>query len=119
MAWAVGTALLLTAVLVVGDGDRTGSLLHTAGVWTIVLVVDAVVSLSYSLSPRKAPASDPPRGRRPLTPRGRQCREPTDSKLASWRILSLSPRALRSRRSSVGSAKSRLSWAATTGCTSA
>jgi hypothetical protein len=60
LAWAVGVALMLAAVALVGDAERTRPLLQTAGVWTLVLAIDFVVSFSYTLSPR-APG---PRGGR-------------------------------------------------------
>ena len=104
-AWATGCALIEAAVVLVGDPDRTEALAGIAGVWTIVLVVDGIISLSYTLSPRKP--------RRPG-----QCSEPASSNAPSWRTLSLIPRDFRSRRISLGRAKSRLSSAATTGCTS-
>ena len=53
LAWAVGTALMLLAWLVVGDPDRTEQLLQTAALWTLVLVIDGIVSLSYTVSPRR------------------------------------------------------------------
>ncbi|MDX6744937.1 hypothetical protein [Actinocorallia sp. A-T 12471] len=52
IAWAVGSALLTTAVWYVDDPARTGSLTQLAGLWTLVLAIDAVVSLSYTVRPR-------------------------------------------------------------------
>jgi hypothetical protein len=54
VAWAVGAALLLAGVAVVGDADRTEALAQTAGVWTLVLAIDFLVSFSYTLFPRRA-----------------------------------------------------------------
>jgi len=45
LAWSVGVSLLGAGVLLVGDLDRTMVLLQFAGLWTIVLAVDTVVSL--------------------------------------------------------------------------
>ncbi|GAB2852174.1 hypothetical protein GCM10022221_59450 [Actinocorallia aurea] len=59
LAWAVGCGLLLGAVQFVGDASRTGSLLHIATVWTVVLAVDALVSLSYTFSPRPEREKEP------------------------------------------------------------
>lgn len=53
-AWAVGCALLLGAVALVGDASRTQTLLGMAGVWTLVLAIDGVISFSYTLWPRRA-----------------------------------------------------------------
>ena len=52
LAWAVGASLLLAGVAVVGDAARTEALLQTAGVWTLVLAIDFLVSFSYTLHPR-------------------------------------------------------------------
>lgn len=54
LAWAVGCGLLLLAIVVIGDPDRTGALQQTALAWTLVLVIDAVISWSYSLWPKRA-----------------------------------------------------------------
>ncbi len=53
LAWAIGSSLMLAGVAVVGDGDRTAALLQTAGVWTLVLTIDFLVSFSYTLFPRR------------------------------------------------------------------
>lgn len=52
VAWAIGVGLLLGGVALVGDADRTAALLQTAGLWTLILVVDFLVSFSYTLFPR-------------------------------------------------------------------
>ena len=54
LAWAVGCALLLGGVALVGDPDRTRALTGIAQGWTIVLAVDFLWSFSYTLWPRKA-----------------------------------------------------------------
>jgi hypothetical protein len=54
LAWAIGVSLLLAGVAVVGDADRTEALLETAGLWTLVLGVDFLVSFSYTLFPRRS-----------------------------------------------------------------
>ena len=56
LAWAVGGALLLLGVLLVGDAQRTSAFVETAGLWTVVLLVDGVWSLSYSAWPRRVEA---------------------------------------------------------------
>lgn len=55
LAWAVGCALLLLAVVVVGDPGRTGALMHVVQLWTLVLVIDGIISLSYTIRPRREP----------------------------------------------------------------
>lgn len=51
-AWVVGCGLLALAVVLVGDAERTAALWGTARLWTLVLVVDGVISLSYTVRPR-------------------------------------------------------------------
>ena len=51
-AWAVGSALLGLGVLVVGDLERTQALVNVAALWTLVLVIDFLISFSYTLRPR-------------------------------------------------------------------
>jgi len=53
LAWAIGCALLLLAWLLVGDADRGERLLQTAQLWSLVLVIDGIVSWSYTFSPRR------------------------------------------------------------------
>ena len=53
LAWAIGSGLMLVGVAVVGDADRTQALLQTAGVWTLILAIDFLVSFSYTLFPRR------------------------------------------------------------------
>jgi len=55
LAWAVGSALVVLAWLLVGDPGRSERLLQTAQLWTLVLVIDGVVSWSYTFSPRPEP----------------------------------------------------------------
>ncbi|MEO5874431.1 MAG: hypothetical protein ABIS86_06285 [Streptosporangiaceae bacterium] len=52
LAWAIGCGLLGLAILVVGDAARTEALGRVAGLWTVVLVVDALISVSYTVWPR-------------------------------------------------------------------
>ena len=52
-AWAVGGALLLGGVVLVGDPDRTGALAAMARAWTVVLAIDFLWSFSYTLWPRR------------------------------------------------------------------
>ena len=52
LAWSVGCLLLLGGVALVGDLERSGALLHIAGVWTLVLAIDFAISFSYALVPR-------------------------------------------------------------------
>jgi hypothetical protein len=54
LAYAIGAALLLTGIAVVGDAGRTEALLHVLRVWSAVLAIDFAVSFSYSLRPSRA-----------------------------------------------------------------
>ncbi len=45
LAWTVGVALLGGAVLLVGDLDQTEALVSMAEVWTVVLVIDGLITL--------------------------------------------------------------------------
>lgn len=56
LAWAVGCALLMLVVAVVGDPDRTQALLRIAQLWTLVLVIDGIISLSYTIHPKRTPS---------------------------------------------------------------
>ncbi len=53
VAWATGTGLLGLGVLLVGDLDRTQTLLDVAALWTLVLAIDFLISFSYTLWPRR------------------------------------------------------------------
>ncbi len=59
VAWAVGCTLMLLAVVAIGDPTRTEIFLRTASIWTVVLVVDGLFSWSYTVFPKKPPASSP------------------------------------------------------------
>ena len=45
-------SLLGLGILVVGDLDRTQALASMAALWTLILAIDFVISLSYTLWPR-------------------------------------------------------------------
>jgi hypothetical protein len=46
--------VLAVFTALVGDLDRTAPLWAVMGPWTVALVVDFVVSFSYTVAPRKA-----------------------------------------------------------------
>lgn len=52
LAWAIGCALLVGAVALIGDFDRTRVLTEIARLWTVVLGIDFIWSFSYTLWPR-------------------------------------------------------------------
>ena len=57
LAYAIGAGLLLAAIALVADAERTEALLQMLRVWTLVLAIDFLVSFSYSLWPRRSPAA--------------------------------------------------------------
>jgi hypothetical protein len=52
LAYAIGAGLLVAAIGLVADADRTEALLQMLRVWTLVLAIDFLVSFSYTLWPR-------------------------------------------------------------------
>ena len=54
LAYAVAAATLGLFTLLVGDVSRTGPLWQPMGTWAVVLVVDFLISFSYTLFPRRA-----------------------------------------------------------------
>lgn len=58
-AYAVGSALLGGAVLLVGDAVRTAAFVDTWRLWSLVVAVDAVISLSYTVAPRRTDVGAP------------------------------------------------------------
>ncbi|GAB2673403.1 hypothetical protein ACFQWB_09455 [Paenibacillus thermoaerophilus] len=53
-AWAIGCAILLGMIWLVGDAGRTAALSGWLRLWTIVLAVDFLWSFSYLIWPKKA-----------------------------------------------------------------
>jgi hypothetical protein len=56
LAYATAAVVLGVFTLLVGDVGRTAPLWAVMWPWTIALVVDFVVSFSYTVAPRKEPA---------------------------------------------------------------
>lgn len=52
LAYAVGAAVMGLFTLLVGDYARTAPMWGPMGVWSVVVVVDFLISFSYTLSPR-------------------------------------------------------------------
>ncbi|MGD9570606.1 MAG: hypothetical protein AB7V62_01820 [Thermoleophilia bacterium] len=59
LAWGVGAGLIGLAVLAAGDIGRTAAMWQLLGVWTVVLVIDFVVSFTYTLWPRGGRSAAP------------------------------------------------------------
>ncbi|MFK4344547.1 MULTISPECIES: hypothetical protein [unclassified Paenibacillus] len=53
LGWVIGNALLLAIIVYVDDPQRTVSLEGIMSTWAIVLVIDFIVSFSYTLAPKK------------------------------------------------------------------
>ncbi|GGD96179.1 hypothetical protein [Paenibacillus nasutitermitis] len=52
IAWMIGCALLLGMILMVNAEERTSSLMHVIQLWTLILVIDFLISFSYTLWPK-------------------------------------------------------------------
>ena len=53
VAYATGSLLIGAAVVLVGDAARTVAFVDTWRLWSLVVAVDALVSLSYTVAPRR------------------------------------------------------------------
>jgi hypothetical protein len=53
LAWAIGSAILLGMVALIGDEERTRALVGTFRLWSAVLGIDFLISFSYTLFPRR------------------------------------------------------------------
>jgi hypothetical protein len=54
LAYALGAAFLGMFTLIAGGMDRAAPLWGVMGTWSVVLVIDFVISFSYTLMPRKS-----------------------------------------------------------------
>jgi peptidoglycan/LPS O-acetylase OafA/YrhL len=52
-AWMIGCGLLSILIWVTGDESRTSQLMYTISLWTIILVIDFLISFSYTIWPRE------------------------------------------------------------------
>ncbi|MBM7567496.1 hypothetical protein [Paenibacillus sacheonensis] len=53
LAWFIGCSLLYGIILWIGDGTRTASLSQVIRIWSLVLVIDFIISFSYTFWPRR------------------------------------------------------------------
>lgn len=53
LAYCIGGSLIAATVLFVGDFERTSELVGIMRVWTIVLAIDLIITLSYFVWPKK------------------------------------------------------------------
>jgi hypothetical protein len=49
----IGGAILAAIILFINNPSQTKALQHTLGVWSLILVIDFIISFSYTLFPRK------------------------------------------------------------------
>lgn len=54
LAFLIGGALLGAMILWLGDAEQTESLLRTLQLWGLVLVIDGVLSMSYTVFPARS-----------------------------------------------------------------
>lgn len=54
LAFLIGGALLGAMILWLGDAKQTESLLRTLQLWGLVLVIDGVISMSYTVFPARS-----------------------------------------------------------------
>lgn len=54
LAYAIGSAVLYGMILITDDPDRTVNLSSTFRIWSIIVGIDALISLSYTLWPKQA-----------------------------------------------------------------
>jgi len=53
LAFAVGGGIIGGILLWIGDLSRTKAMIHVLGVWTIVFIIDSIITLSYFLIPKR------------------------------------------------------------------
>jgi len=55
-AYIIGSAFLLIMIWWIGDATRTAAFSNIVRVWGIIVVIDFIISFSYTLWPKKMPA---------------------------------------------------------------
>ncbi|WP_050182653.1 hypothetical protein [Domibacillus robiginosus] len=53
-AYAIGAGLLYAIILFIGEGERTEALWQILRIWTIVLAIDLLITVSYFIWPKQA-----------------------------------------------------------------
>ncbi|GEK59850.1 hypothetical protein CHL76_14180 [Marinococcus halophilus] len=54
LAYVLGTGLLWVVIFLVNDAGRTGALSGTIKLWSLVVMIDLVISITYFIWPREA-----------------------------------------------------------------
>ncbi len=53
VSWLIGGALLAVMIFSINNPSQTQALLNTLKLWTLILVIDFIISFSYTLYPKK------------------------------------------------------------------
>ncbi len=53
LAWGIGNVLLLLIIIMVGDKGSTVQLYEIMKIWLVVLIIDFLISFSYTVFPKK------------------------------------------------------------------
>ncbi|AIM16638.1 MULTISPECIES: hypothetical protein [Neobacillus] len=57
LAWFIGCSLLYLMVWSIGEPSRTENLLSLIKTWTMILIIDFIISFSYTIWPKKEKAN--------------------------------------------------------------
>lgn len=53
LGWGIGNVLLFSIILIVDDKGRTQEIYNVIYIWLLVLVIDFIISFSYTIFPKK------------------------------------------------------------------
>jgi hypothetical protein len=53
VSWLIGGALLVVMIFSINNPSQTQALFNTLKLWTLILVIDFIISFSYTLFPKK------------------------------------------------------------------
>lgn len=53
VSWLIGGAVLAVMIFSINNSSQTQALLNTLKLWTLILVIDFIISFSYTLFPKK------------------------------------------------------------------
>lgn len=56
LSWFIGGGILIGIVLFIHNHSQTEALLHTFQLWSLILVIDFIISFSYTVFPKKQKA---------------------------------------------------------------
>lgn len=58
IAYIVGAGLIGAILLWIGDFERTQAMVRVLGIWTIVLIIDTIITISYFIIPKRPKLND-------------------------------------------------------------